>query len=150
MVQYLKTNSGKKGAGMPVVRNPQFYFREGLCWSDINTMFLKCRKKDKSIHDVKSMSIFGVSNLLSEDYIITMMNSTLISYYVDNFVNNTQTFQINDARQLPIIIPTLEDDKRAKTFVSKAVKLKKEQAKDNAFDVIQKEVDFYVEKIYNL
>ena len=96
------------------------------------------------------MSIFGVSNLLSEDYIITMINSTLISYYVDNFVNNTQTFQINDARQLPIIIPTLEDDERAKTFVSKAVKLKKEQAKDNAFDVIQKEVDFYVEKIYNL
>ena len=28
-VQFLKTNSGKKGEGMPVVRNPQFYFREG-------------------------------------------------------------------------------------------------------------------------
>lgn len=30
-----------------------FYFREGLCWSDINTTFLKCRIKQKSIHDVK-------------------------------------------------------------------------------------------------
>lgn len=28
-VRFLKTNSGKKGEGMPVVRNPQFYFREG-------------------------------------------------------------------------------------------------------------------------
>jgi len=27
-VRFLKTNSGKKGEGMPVVRNPQFYFRE--------------------------------------------------------------------------------------------------------------------------
>ena len=27
-VHFLKTNSGKKGAGMPVVRNAQFYFRE--------------------------------------------------------------------------------------------------------------------------
>ena len=27
-VHFLKTNSGKKGEGMPVVRNPQFYFRE--------------------------------------------------------------------------------------------------------------------------
>lgn len=27
-VLFLKTNSGKKGEGMPVVRNPQFYFRE--------------------------------------------------------------------------------------------------------------------------
>ena len=25
----MKTNSGKKGEGMPVVRNPQFYFKEG-------------------------------------------------------------------------------------------------------------------------
>ena len=48
-VQFLKTNSGKKGEGMPVVRNPQFYFREGLCWSDINTTFLKCRKKEKRL-----------------------------------------------------------------------------------------------------
>ena len=149
-VQFLKTNSGKKGEGMPVVRNPQFYFREGLCWSDINTMFLKCRKKEKSIHDVKSMSIFGVSNLLSEDYIITMINSTLISHYVDNFVNNTQTFQINDARQLPIIIPTSTDDEQAKSFVSNAIKIKKGHTTNNAFDVIQKEVDSYVEKIYNL
>ena len=113
-------------------------------------MFLKCRKKEKSIHDVKSMSIFGVSNLLSEDYIITMINSTFISHYVENFVNNTQTFQINDARQLPIIIPTLVNDEQAKTFVSNAVKMKKEHATNNVFDVIQKEVDSYVDKIYNL
>ena len=116
IVQFLKTDPRARYQGYT------FYFREGLCWSDINTMFLKCRKKEKSIHDVKSMSIFGVSNLLSEDYIITMINSTLISHYVDNFVNNTQTFQINDARQLPIIIPTSTDDEQAKSFVSNAIK----------------------------
>jgi len=33
-VSFLKNNSGKKGQGMPVVRNPQFYFKEGFCWSD--------------------------------------------------------------------------------------------------------------------
>ena len=45
---------------MPVVRNPQFYFREGFCWSDINTTFLKCRIKSKSVNDVKSMSLYGL------------------------------------------------------------------------------------------
>lgn len=29
-----------------------------------------------------------------------------MSLYVDNFINNTSHFQINDARQTPIIIPT--------------------------------------------
>lgn len=150
-VQFLKTNSGKKGQGMPVVRNPQFYFREGLCWSDINTTFLKCRKKAKSIHDVKSMSIFGVSESVKEDYIITLVNSTFISYYVDNFVNNTQTFQINDARQLPVIIPRKEENEQAVKFVTKAIRIKKDAVLDNeSLDTIQKEVDLYVEKLYHL
>lgn len=150
-VRFLKTNSGKKGEGMPVVRNPQFYFREGLCWSDINTTFLKCRKKEKSIHDVKSMSIFGVSDLVEEDYIITLINSTFISYYVDNFVNNTQTFQINDARQLPVIIPRKEENEQAVKFTTKAIQIKKGALSANeSLDTIQKEVDLYVEKLYHL
>ena len=151
-VLFLKTNSGKKGEGMPVVRNPQFYFREGLCWSDINTTFLKCRKKEKSIHDVKSMSIFGTTDLVPEDYIITIINSTLISYYVDNFINNTQTFQINDARQLPIIIPSSNEIDIARELVKHAIEVKKIE-KNNSSDLlidIQKMVDKFVNNIYHL
>ena len=148
-VHFLKTNSGKKGEGMPVVRNPQFYFREGLCWSDINTTFLKCRKKEKSIHDVKSMSIFGATDVVSEDYIILLINSTFISYYVDNFINNTQTFQINDARQLPIIIPSEKENEKAIDYVMKAIKIKKNnESPTELLESIQNEVDSYVENLY--
>ena len=71
------------------------------------------------------MSIFGVSDLVEEDYIITLINSTFISYYVNNFVNNTQTFQINDARQLPVIIPRKEENEQAVKFTTKAIQIKK-------------------------
>ena len=147
-VQFLKTNSGKKGEGMPVVRDPQFYFREGLCWSDINTTFLKCRKKQKSIHDVKSMSIFGLTNKVPEDYIIVLINSTLISYYVDNFVNNTQTFQINDARQLPIIIPALQDIVIAHNIIKDAIQIKNNY-KLTTLNELQKKVDSFIKDIYH-
>lgn len=144
-VQFLKTDPKARYQGY------SFYFREGLCWSDINTTFLKCRKKEKSIHDVKSMSIFGVSDLVKEDYIITLINSTFISYYVDNFVNNTQTFQINDARQLPIVIPQKEEIEQAIKFVTKAIRIKKGDVFANeSLDTIQKEVDLFVEKLYHL
>lgn len=133
---------------MPVVRNPQFYFREGLCWSDINTTFLKCRKKQKSIHDVKSMSIFGLTNKVPEDYIIVLINSTLISYYVDNFVNNTQTFQINDARQLPIIIPTMQDIVIAHNIITEAIQIKINY-KFSTLDELQKKVDTFIRNIYH-
>lgn len=115
---------------------------EGLCWSDINTTFLKCRIKQKSIHDVKSMSIFGVCDKVPEKYILCVINSTLISYYVDTFVNNTQTFQINDARQLPIIVPTSEQLSFCSALAKAAIAQK---IKGNESSNIQKQLDDFIE-----
>lgn len=124
---------------------------EGLCWSDINTTFLKCRKKQKSIHDVKSMSVFTISDYVSDAYIITIINSTFISIYVDNFVNNTQTFQINDARQLPVIIPYPDELKLATAFLIDAIEIK--QSSNNNESILQSlqvKVDNFVETLYHL
>ena len=51
------------------------------------------------------MSLFSMCHL-DNSYFVALINSRLISLYVDNFINNTSHFQINDARQLPIIIPS--------------------------------------------
>ena len=90
---------------MPVVRNPQFYFREGFCWIDVNSTYLKARIKANGVFDVLSMSLFTMTEL-PDWYFVSLINSEFISLYVDNFINNTSHFQINDARQLPIIIPS--------------------------------------------
>ena len=117
IVQFLKTNSGKKGEGMPVVRNPQFYFREGFCWIDVNSTYLKARLKGNGVFDVLSMSLFSM-NQIPDWYYVSLINSELISLYVDNFVNNTSHFQINDARQLPIVIPNLKILNKIEQFIS--------------------------------
>ena len=135
---------------MPVVRNPQFYFKEGLCWSDINTTFLKCRKKQKSINDVKSMSLFGMTDKVPEYMIISLINSTFTSKYVDDFVNNTQTFQINDARQIPIIIPTADQLAQITDIFNRALHIKRTTNNDDELAVIQKELDKLVLALYNL
>lgn len=82
-----------------------FFFRSGFCWSDIHTVLIKTRLKEQSIHDVKSMSMFSFIPQCSDKFLVSLLNSTLISNYDFAFVNGTQTFQINDARQLPVIIP---------------------------------------------
>ena len=124
-----------------------FYFREGLCWSDINTIFLKCRKKQKSINDVKSMSLYTLSEEAPEDFIITILNSSFISYYVDTFVNNTQTFQINDARAIPVILPSKNEIAIAKNIVKQAINFKKNN-KEKDLIKLQQEVDLFISKIY--
>ena len=143
---------------MPVVRNPQFYFREGFCWSDINTTFLKCRLKSKSVNDVKSMSLYGLLIGAPEYYIVSLINSTFMSFYVDTFVNNTQTFQINDARQLPIIIPTRQQLQQVEKVFSKAYTIQKQVfsnivSLDNAqkqLQTLQNQIDILIEKIYRI
>lgn len=157
-VGFLKANSGKKGQGMPVVRNPQYYFKEGFCYSDINTTFLKCRVKLKTINDVKSMSLYSLTNKIPAYFIVCLINSTFISFYVDEFVNNTQTFQINDARQLPIFIPDENTLEQFKKIFDSAIEIKKSHLNnelsaidsDKKLTEIQEELDLKVNTLYHL
>lgn len=97
------------------------------------------------------MSIFGASKCISEDYLMVLINSTFISHYVDDFVNNTQTFQINDARQLPVIIPTNEHLTYARQLVVEAIHCKiNSDDCDEQLQNIQKRVDDFILSIYNL
>ena len=81
-VRFLKTNSGKKGEGMPVVRNPQFYFREGFRWSAINgtrsTNDLKFCYKSKSVNDVQGMSLCCATEAITSQYITAICNADLL------------------------------------------------------------------------
>lgn len=135
---------------MPVVRNPQYYFREGFCYSDINTTFLKCRIKLKTINDVKSMSLYSLTDRVPAFYFVCLINSNFISFYVDEFVNNTQTFQINDARQLPIIIPDKTTLGRFEQLFKEAIQIKKGKLKEIALDNIQQEIDILVNELYSI
>ncbi len=98
-VRFLKTDPKARYQGY------SFYFREGFCWIDVNSTYLKARIKSKGVFDVLSMSLFSITQL-PDWYYVSLINSEFISLYVDNFINNTSHFQINDARQLPIIIPS--------------------------------------------
>lgn len=156
-VHFLKTNSGKKGEGMPVVRNPQFYFKEGFCWIDVNSTYLKARVKANGVFDVLSMSLFTMTKI-PDWYYVLLINSRFISLYVDTFVNNTSHFQINDARQVPVIIPNKEQFEKAKSLFEKATELKhsvsngekSSKETENELQIIEKQVDELVLNLYGI
>ena len=143
---------------MPVVRNPQYYFKEGFCYSDINTTYLECRIKLKTINDVKSMSLYTLTKKIPTFYIVCLINSSFISWYVDDFVNNTQTFQINDARQLPIVIPSENQIKEFETIFNLAIEIKKnllnnsisEKKAEIQLTEIQQKLDKMVNTLYSI
>ena len=124
-----------------------------FCWNDINTTYLKCRIKGKSVNDVKSMSLYGTIEMVPEFYIVALINSSFMSYYVDSFINNTQTFQINDARQIPIIVPTAKELATINSIFSEGVKLKKKEFSSSIelsveLNSLQRKLDEIVDSIY--
>lgn len=127
----------------------KFYFREGFCWIDVNSTYLKARLKGKGIFDVLSMSLFTQSPI-PDSFFVILINSEFISFYVDNFLNNTSHFQINDARQLPIIVPNQIQIDKANEIVERAVKMKKSGCGEDEFKKLQEEVDDFVLGLYGL
>lgn len=126
-VKFLKENAGKKGKGGTRFQNSRFYFREGFCWTDVNTTYIKSRLKENGIYDVLSMSLFSLSDLVPDWFVVCLLNSKYISEYIDEFINNTQHFQINDARIVPIKVPTGAQLLSFKEIFDNAVTIKKQE-----------------------
>ena len=134
-----------------------FYFKEGFCWTDVNSTYLKARIKKSGVFDVLSMSLF-TQFYIPDWYYVCMINSRFISFYVDNFINNTSHFQINDARQLPIIIPTKEKLLELESLYNLAVRTKQKQFNnqistneiDNIVNGIQADLDNIVVELYGM
>ena len=129
-VGFLKSNSGKKGEGMPVVRNPQFYFKEGFCWTNIlnpQARLLKTKLKVKSVNDVGSMSLSSIIDKIPDFYFVILLNSDILFDYYRDFLNITVNIQINDIRQLPIIIPSQEQLEIYKKLFDEIIVIKKQE-----------------------
>jgi hypothetical protein len=158
-VNFLKSNSGKKGSGMPVVRNPQFYFKEGFCWNNNlneNYLSIKCRVKGSGVYDVASMSLFSLYDGIPDYYIVTLINSRYLGLIYRNFINNTVNVQMNDIRSFPIVVPTSNQLLVCKDFFEKSYKIQSDffdnkisvSDRDKRLNEIQIEVDLFVESLY--
>ncbi len=102
-----------------------FYFKTGFSWSDVHTVYLKSRIKEETIHDVTSMSLTSINKLVSDEYVVCLINSKFIAEFQENFLNNTSHFQINDARKMPVIIPDKKTKSQFESIFSKALEIKK-------------------------
>lgn len=93
------------------------------------------------------MSLFSMCHL-ENSYFVALINSKLISLYVDNFINNTSHFQINDARQLPIIIPS--DDIKDEITHLVADIVEKKKVGDTSISGIEQRLEELIAQLYSV
>lgn len=91
-----------KGNQRSVIRNPKYYFKEGITWSDITSGGFSIRYRNKgSIHDVSGMSAF-TNDSRKLKYLLGLM-STKISNHVFKMLNPTIHLQIGDFNNFPVL-----------------------------------------------
>ena len=139
---------------MPVVRNAQFYFNEGFCWTNVlmptnnESKYIKCRLKVKSVNDVASMSLYNKYNNTNNAYFVALLNSSFMYNYLKEFINNTVNLQINDFRQLPIVIPTNSQLEQLTEITMAAKKLRMTNSNVVALQELQKQLEEIVNNLY--
>ena len=123
-----------------------FYFKEGFCWNNVlhyeDGQLIKCRVKAQTINDVASMSLYADYGVVSSEYLVALLNSKFMYDYLKTFINASVNLQINDFRQIPIIIPTQEQIQSFEAITKRACAIQKDRA-NNMFSQSQAEHDLY-------
>ncbi|ASF41330.1 SAM-dependent methyltransferase [Halobacillus halophilus] len=106
------------------VKNINFYFREGLTWSDVNSQYFGIRYSPKGfIFDVKGSSLF-TNNKDFLSIILGFLTSKVSSEMLE-LLNPTISFQTGDLKSLPIIEPTNRN--LVKELVESSVQIAKDE-----------------------
>lgn len=88
-----------KGNTKWVVKNESFYFKEGLCFSFVNTKGVAVRKMPRDcIFDVGASAIFAEK----QDKLLAYLNSSFL-VSLANSLNPTINYQVGDLRRLPVL-----------------------------------------------
>lgn len=138
-----------------------FFFKEGFCWNNIlnpNARLLKAKMKSASVNDVGSMSLTTLIEEIPNYYFVSILNSEVIFNYYREFINCTVNIQINDIRQVPVVIPSDKDLEKLQPLFKKAVELKKtvainfatEENISNEIQKIESEINKIVEQLYGI
>ena len=117
---------------------------------------LKARLKQASVNDVGSMSLMPILSSVPSKYIIALLNSNLIFDYYREFVNCTVNVQINDLRQIPIVIAGNKMLDKINELTDRAIEIKKSVLQSEETDTlytelladIELEIDKAVEQLY--
>jgi hypothetical protein len=110
-----------RGRGEPVLRNPQFFFRPGVTWSNMSSHSLKARLQPPCVFDVGSMTLFPAVTWLDPLVLLAWLNAAPTTALLKAYVNHTLNFQINDLRLLPIPVPGEADAAALRELAGQAV-----------------------------
>ena len=96
----LKSNSNSRWQGQ------LYYPTTGYGWVDYFTDRLKGFSVNIGPYSKNVIKMHSFCPLVSDKYIIALLNSDLIASFVKGLITITHTLQINDGRLIPVVVPS--------------------------------------------
>ena len=104
-----------------------YFMLEGFSWTrGLNHVALKTKISPPCISDVNAMKLSALkSSGLKNEILLAIFNSDLFSFILKKFFNHTWMAQISDLRQMPLIIPTRQQEQQLKTLAELCLEAKR-------------------------
>ncbi len=119
-----------------------YYPTTGFGWVDYFTDRLKAFGVTKGPYSKNVIKMHSFCPLVSDKYILAILNSEFMAYYVKNMITITHTLQINDGRLIPIIVPTSQQHSEIVSLVDRILEGDSEEE-------CMKEINNKVEALYS-
>jgi adenine-specific DNA-methyltransferase len=127
----------------------KYFGTTGFGWVDYFTDKLKAFFVEEGVYSKNIVKLHSINEFMSDKFIVALLNSKFISYYVKNFITTTHTLQINDGRLIPIIVPTRTQNTEIEKLVDRILEIKILNIKTN-IDSLEYEIDKLVYRLYGL
>ena len=93
-----------KNAPKSILRNQEFYFKEGITYSASGSKGVSFRYLQQGcLFDVGGSCIFYKKNVINNYVLLAILNTSLISY-ISNCLNPTVNIQVGDIQRFPIAL----------------------------------------------
>ncbi|WP_261666953.1 BREX-1 system adenine-specific DNA-methyltransferase PglX [Erwinia mallotivora] len=119
-INWENNGSELKKSKNSIIRNPSFYFKNGLTWNDISSGQFSMRWQDeKGLFEGKGPMAFCSKN---PEYFLGLMNSKVSEKFLD-FLCPTLNFNIGDISKIPVIEPTESQCENVISIVKKIISI---------------------------
>lgn len=118
-VEYLKNASESRWHGL------EFFFQKGITWTrGANHTSVKSRLQKECIFDINAMRLTPLMKSLPTETLLSIFNSDIFSFILKKFIAHTWMVQINDIKQMPVIMPTDNQTSELETLAKRAIEAK--------------------------
>jgi hypothetical protein len=103
----------------------KFFFTGGLTYNiHARGVLLKSKLLQNCIFDASASMLCPVTKGIPPNYLLALLNSHVVSFYIKKFLNNTW-HEISDLRRIPVLVPSAKQMKRFDDLVNAAFEAKR-------------------------